>query len=131
MEVVAAIICMNGKVLCMRRGLGKYLYLQNKYEFPGGKMEKGETQIEALKREIKEEMGYELNVTESDFFMTVEHQYPDFDITLHTYLCKVSSLDFEQREHIGHRWLTPKNLAKVDWAAADTDILEKLSNITL
>lgn len=131
MEVVAAIICMNGKVLCMRRGLGKYPYLANRYEFPGGKMEKGETRVEALKREIKEEMGYNLNVSESDFFMTVEHEYPDFAITLHSYLCRVDSINFLQKEHIGHLWLPPKKLMELEWAAADTPILVRLSNITV
>lgn len=126
MEVVAAIICYKGKILCMQRGKGKYDYLDYKFEFPGGKIEKGEGIAEALVREIKEEMDFDILVDEKDLFMTVYHKYKDFDITLHAFLCNVEKETFVRKEHVSHVWLKPKEMEKLKWADADYPIVKKI-----
>ncbi|AKB77701.1 Mutator mutT protein (7,8-dihydro-8-oxoguanine-triphosphatase) [Methanosarcina horonobensis HB-1 = JCM 15518] len=125
-EVVAGIIIYEDRILCMQRDANKYDYLSYKYEFPGGKVEPGETNSQALMRELLEEMGIEIKVSENDFFMTVIHQYPDFKITMHSYICRVSSSEFVRKEHINHVWLKRLDLDKLDWAPADQPIVKKL-----
>ena len=90
LEVVGAVIQYDGKILCMQRGAGKYDYVSYKYEFPGGKVEAGETHPEALMRELREEMNFDVSITEEDYLTTVNHRYPDFEITMYCYLCHVS-----------------------------------------
>lgn len=80
LEVVAAILTYHGKILCMERGKGTYSYVSYKYEFPGGKIEPGEARHEAIERELREEMDVDVTVKESDLFMTVQHDYPDFPL---------------------------------------------------
>jgi 8-oxo-dGTP diphosphatase len=126
LEVVAAVIINNGEILCMQRKLGKYEYVSYKYEFPGGKLEMGESQVQALMRELSEEMNLNIIITQDDFFMTVEHTYPDFSITMHSYICKVGDRTFTRKEHISHPWLKAESLDTLDWAAADLPIVEKL-----
>ncbi len=123
-EVVAAVIVHNEEILCVQRGANKYEYISKKFEFPGGKIEDGEDQVSALKRELKEE----LNVKISNPFklMTVDHEYPDFILLMHAYVCEVSSRDIELTEHIGLEWRATNNLEGLDWAAADLPIVEKL-----
>lgn len=128
MDVVAAIIVKEGKILCMKRGKAKFDYLENKYEFPGGKVEKGENHVEALKRELKEEMDLEIDISDLDFFLTVEHNYKDFHISLHTYLCNLDSCNFNRKEHIYHKWLDACELETIQWAGADYPVIEKLKN---
>lgn len=125
-EAVAAIIIYQDKILCMQRGQGKYDYLSYKYEFPGGKMEANETRIEALERELREEMDLEIAISEKDYFMTVEHAYPDFKMALHSFICKVEKVDFIRKEHIDHKWLDKEELMKLDWVPADKPIVHKL-----
>ncbi|WP_293889747.1 NUDIX domain-containing protein [Flavobacterium sp.] len=84
-EVVAAVIYHNEKILCVQRGNNKYKYIAFKYEFPGGKVEEGETNEEAIKREILEELN--LNITIDSNFITVNHDYPDFTLIMHSYIC--------------------------------------------
>lgn len=125
-EVVAAIITYQDKILCMQRNKGKYDYISYKYEFPGGKIEPGETRAEALSRELREEMALEVKVQENDYYMSVEHAYPDFKITMHSFICQVNTQSFERKEHIDHKWLTRKELMSLDWAAADLPIVKRL-----
>lgn len=125
-EVVAGIIIYKNEILCMQRDAGKYDYVSYKYEFPGGKVEPGEARVDALKRELKEEMEMEVSVSEKDFFLTVEHEYPDFKVTLHNYICKVDDKVFVRKEHVDHRWLTKDKLNMLDWAAADVPIVDKI-----
>lgn len=129
LEVVAAILVYNNQILCMQRGKGKHDYTSYKYEFPGGKIEAGETKVQALQRELIEELDLQLTITEQDHFMTVEHTYPDFKVTLSTYLCKVQSQQFQLKEHIAYKWLDKEALDTVEWAAADLPILEKLKKL--
>jgi len=124
-EVVAAIICCQDEILCVQRAKSKYAYVSEKYEFPGGKIEADESPKEALKREVNEELSLCLSV--GDFFLTIVHQYPDFEITMHSYLCEVTSKSgIILNEHIDQKWLKREELAVLDWAAADIPIVDKL-----
>jgi 8-oxo-dGTP diphosphatase len=122
--VVAAIIRHGDKILCMQRNTSKYQYLSYKFEFPGGKVEAGESNETALLREIKEELDLEI-IVENEF-LTVEHEYPDFRLTMHSFLCKSSGIEFKLKEHISFQWLGKTELKSLDWAAADVPIVEKL-----
>ncbi|MCQ2911441.1 MAG: (deoxy)nucleoside triphosphate pyrophosphohydrolase [Clostridia bacterium] len=127
-EVVCAIINYDNKILCMQRPDGKHKYTSFKYEFPGGKVEEGEKYNEALMRELKEEMDYDLNINEDDFFMTITHEYPDFEITMHSFIVNATSDKFNMKEHIDFKWLDKKDLDSLDWADADVPIMKKLMN---
>lgn len=123
-EVVAAILCFEEEILCVQRPENKLPYISKKFEFPGGKIEEGETKEEALKRELIEELGITPNI--NDLFLTVIHPYPDFELTMHSYICKVDTKDIILHEHISSVWLTRDELSKLDWAAADIPIMAKL-----
>ena len=86
-NVVAAVVCHDGKYLCMQKGKTKFEYTSYKWEFPGGKIEPGETPQQALVRELMEEMEYLVEVGEE--LVTVNHEYPDFSITMTAFLCKL------------------------------------------
>ncbi len=131
LNVVAAIIIYNKQILCMQRGKAREEYISCKYEFPGGKIENGETGPEALMREIQEEMGLSVAIAEEDFFCTVHHTYPDFELTMHSYLCPVESPEFVRREHVDHKWMDPVELDSLDWAEADLPIVEKLMEMRI
>lgn len=113
----------------MQRNLNKFDYISYKFEFPGGKVEQGESKSQALMRELKEEMDILTNITEDNYFMTVEHQYPDFFITMHSYICMVKSQHFVMKEHVSFKWLKKEELLSLDWAPADRPIVEKLMQI--
>lgn len=123
-EVVAAIIYFENKILCVQRPVNKLSYISEKFEFPGGKIEKGETQKEALQRELIEELNIATNI--KSLFLTVVHEYPDFELTMHSYICEVDTKELLLKEHISQEWLTLQELKKLDWAAADVPIVEKL-----
>ena len=126
-EVVAAIISNNSdEILCMQRGKNKHSYISKKYEFPGGKIEPGETNEYALIREINEEINIDIEI--SNFFLKVEHQYPDFFLIMDSYKCNSNSLEITLNEHIEYKWLPIKDLIGLDWAAADIPIVKKLIN---
>lgn len=116
-NVVAAVIEVDGKVLCMQRGKTRYSYTSHLWEFPGGKIEPGETPEEALRRELHEEM--DLDVEVHELLATVTHEYPDFTITLAAYRCTASTTGFTMREHSASRWLRWDELKALDWCAAD------------
>ena len=129
-EVVAAVIVYDNKILCMERDKAKYDYTSYKFEFPGGKVESGEENHKALERELKEELDMNVSISEDDFLLTVEHAYPDFAITMHSYLCKVETPDFIMKEHISFKWLTVNELDTLDWAEADKPIVEFLKGLS-
>ena len=123
-EVVAAIIISDSKFLCLQRGPSKYSYIAEKWEFPGGKVEAGETPSEALRREIQEELGMEIQVDAP--LLTVEHTYPDFHITMHGLLCSAVTHELTLHEHIAYTWLPAAELGTLDWAAADLPLVAHL-----
>jgi len=123
-EVVAAIIINENKILCVQRGEHKYNYISRKYEFPGGKIEDGERQEDAIRREIYEELKMEIKTFKK--FVTVIHEYPDFLLTMHSYICTCKNSSLELTEHIDFKWLRTNELRGLDWAAADVPIVEKL-----
>ena len=126
LEVVGGILVFQGKILCMQRSVGKYEYLNFKYEFPGGKVEAGESHSQALMRELKEETDLDPTVCENNYFGKVSHQYPDFKTTMYCYICYLSSDRFKQKEHAGYKWMDPKELHTLDWAPADYPIVKKI-----
>lgn len=123
-EVVAAIIKNNGRILCVQRGENKLPYISKKYEFPGGKIEKGESKIETITREIKEELFMDISTEEE--FITVQHEYPDFHLTMHSFICSCENPEVQLTEHIDYKWLLSSELEGLDWAAADIPIVDKL-----
>ena len=124
LEVVAAIIVKNNKILCVQRDKSKYDYISYKYEFPGGKVEKWETLEGGIIREIKEELNQEIVIREK--YITVNHEYPDFKIIMHTFICDIEKNTINLNEHIDLRWLEVGELKKLDWAEADIPIVEEL-----
>jgi len=123
-EVVAAIFINNKEeIFCARRKDEGELAL--KWEFPGGKIEPGESNQEALIREIKEELSTDIKV--KDFIMTVRHQYKGFHLTMHVYFAEVVTGDLVLNEHTGFKWLRKEELYSLDWAAADLPIVEFLA----
>lgn len=123
-EVVAAVIFHNNKILCVQRGDNKYNYIAFKYEFPGGKVESGETNETAIKREILEELNLKISIDSK--FITVNHQYPDFTLVMHSFICSCNNPEIELSEHVDFKWLDKTDLKKLDWAAADIPIVEEL-----
>ncbi len=125
-QVVAAVIEHQGKYLCVQRGANKYDYISKKWEFPGGKIEVQESAEDALIREINEELSME--IFDLQFFLTVEHPYPDFHLTMHTYVCKTHQLEPTLHEHLQFAWKDSSDFQQLDWAAADLPIVSKLMN---
>jgi len=123
-EVVAAIIKFNDEILCVQRAKNNLPYISEKYEFPGGKMEAGETKEAALRRELSEELNIEANIQSQ--FLTVVHNYPDFELTMHSFICEVDKKQLTLNEHIDSKWLTIDQLHSLDWAAADVPIVNKI-----
>lgn len=114
----------DDKVLCVQRDHGKYDYISLKYEFPGGKIEPSESKEQALERELLEEL--DLNIETEREFLTVNHQYPDFSVTMHSFICSALNSTLNLKEHIVLKWLNPENLSILDWAEADLPIVSKL-----
>ena len=123
-EVVAGVIFCKDQVLCVQRPKNKHHYVSEKFEFPGGKIEEGETKEEALHRELLEELSISTKI--KSHYLTVEHQYPDFELTMHSFWCEVESKELTLHEHIDQKWLTINELTNLDWAAADLPIVDKL-----
>lgn len=120
-EVVAAIICDGSKIFATQRGYGEW---KDWWEFPGGKMETGETPEEALRREIREELAIEIAVGE--LLTTIDYDYPKFHLTMHCYICKVIDGNLTLLEHEDARWLTCESLNTVKWVPADLQIINIL-----
>lgn len=117
-DVVAAIITDGHQIFATQRGYGTY---KDGWEFPGGKMEPGESPEEALIREIREELDTEIAV--GHLLDTVEYDYPEFHLTMHCYICRVRSGDLVLKEHEAARWLSASTIDSVDWLPADLQIL--------
>lgn len=124
--VAAAILINEGHILCVKKGGYEYDYISYHYEFPGGKLEQGESAKEALHRELLEELELDFPSDKMEEFMTVHHQYPDFEITLHTFLCPVDSRKIQIWEHVDVQWLSADQLDQLHWLSADASIVEAL-----
>ena len=123
-EVVAAIILFKNEILCVQRSENKLSYISKKFEFPGGKIESGETKEIALKRELIEELDITPEISKP--FLKVVHSYPDFELTMYSFICIAESKELRLNEHISSVWLTINDLEKLDWAEADIPIVKKL-----
>ena len=118
-EVVAAIIHDgNGRIFASQRGYGE---MKDGWEFPGGKMEKGETREDALKREIMEELDVSIGIER--FIKTVDCDYPQFHLTMHCYLCRIKDGHMVLKEHEAARWLSSAEIMSVDWLPADKAVI--------
>ncbi|WP_236027164.1 (deoxy)nucleoside triphosphate pyrophosphohydrolase [Gelidibacter pelagius] len=122
LHVVCAIIYNDDEILIAQRN--DKMALPLKWEFPGGKVEKGEDKKTALRREIKEELAMEIEVGKA--LEPVIYHYQDFSITLYPYVCGALTKEFIKREHREIRWEKIENLKKYDWAAADVPVVKKL-----
>lgn len=120
-EVVAAIIKHDDQIFATQRGYGEF---EGGWEFPGGKMEAGETPQEALVREIKEELETAIEV--GDLIDTVEYDYPKFHLKMHCFICSIKHGDLVLKEHEDAKWLTIDTLDTVNWLPADLSLIEKL-----
>ena len=120
-EVVAAIIRKGDKIFATQRGYGEW---KDWWEFPGGKMEVGETPEEALVREIREELSADISVGE--LLTTVEYDYPAFHLTMHCFLCTLVGEALHLNEHEAAKWLTKDELDSVKWLPADEIVIEEL-----
>ena len=118
-RVVAAIIIHENKIFATQRGYGEF---KDGWEFPGGKIEPGETPHEALVREIKEELGIEIEV--KDFLETVEYDYPKFHLSMDCFFCTIRSGELVLKEHEAAKWLTAETLESVEWLPADKGLIE-------
>nr|WP_330390890.1 (deoxy)nucleoside triphosphate pyrophosphohydrolase [Anaerostipes sp. 494a] len=123
-EVVAAIIQKDEYIFATQRGYGEF---KDGWEFPGGKIEQGETPKEALVREIKEELNTEINV--GKLLDIVEYDYPGFHLTMHCFMCTIKSGNLELKEHEAAKWLTKETLDDVDWLPADEGLIEKIRGV--
>lgn len=123
-KVAAAIIIQDDKIFATQRGYGEF---KDGWEFPGGKVEEGETPQQALVREIREELDTEIEV--GDLFDTVEYDYPTFHLSMDCFLCTVRSGNLVLKEHEAARWLTRDDLDSVEWLPADKDLIKKLPKI--
>ena len=117
-EVVAALIKQENKVLATQRGYGEW---KDGWEFPGGKIEAGETPEAALRREILEELAVEVEVQSR--LVTVKYDYPQFHLTMHCYWCRLLKGEPTLLEHEAARWLTRDQLDSVDWLPADLEVV--------
>lgn len=117
-EVVAAIIRKGDRIFATQRGYGDW---KDYWEFPGGKMEAGETPEQALFREIREELDAEIRI--DHFLTTIEWDYPNFHLTMHCYICTLVSDELHLNEHEAAKWLGVTDLGSVNWLPADDQLL--------
>lgn len=120
-KVVAAIIIHDGKVFATQRGYGEF---KDGWEFPGGKVEEGETLEAALVREIREELDTDIEVVE--LLDTVEYDYPKFHLSMACFISRIKSGDLVLKEHEAAKWLTKETLHTVAWLPADEGLVEKI-----
>ncbi len=123
-QVVAAIIVKDSKILATQRGYGEY---KDGWEFPGGKVQQGETAEEAIVREIEEEL--RVTIHPDKFVTTVDYDYPTFHLTMHCFLSSITQGEIELVEHEAMKWLTRDELDTVDWLPADIEVVEALKKL--
>ena len=123
-NVVAAVIMKKGKVFATQRGYGEF---KDGWEFPGGKVEAGESPEEALRREIREELEVEVNV--GDLIDTIEYDYPAFHLSMKCYACTIAGGSPHLLEHEAARWLSADQLDSVAWLPADITLIPKIAGL--
>lgn len=123
-NVVAAVILDNDKIFATARGYGEF---KGKWEFPGGKVEPGEINEQALAREIKEEL--DTDITVGELIDTIEYDYPTFHLSMACYWCEIVSGDLVLKEHEDARWLTKEQLGEVEWLPADLTLIDKIEEL--
>lgn len=123
-EVVAAIIKKADKIFITLRSYGEF---QNMWEFPGGKIEVGETRENALIREIKEEL--ELDINKLEYLTTVDYDYPNFHLTMHCYICEICGGSLNLNAHNDAKWVSLEELSSQDWVPADIEVVKKLLEV--
>ncbi len=123
-KVVAAIIKNEDKVFATQRGYGDF---QGGWEFPGGKIEDGESKEAALIREIKEELAVEISVNK--YLITVEYDYPTFHLSMDCFLCSLKKGDIKLLEHSAAKWLDKESLDTVSWLPADIEVVNELKKL--
>ena len=121
-RVVAAFIVHDGRIFATQRGYGAY---KGGWEFPGGKIEAGETPQEALAREIMEELNVEIEV--GKLLDTVEYDYPEFHLSMDCFLCTIKSGEMVLKEHEAAKWLTRDTLRSVNWLPADLSLIDEIN----
>ena len=122
-KVAAAVITDGNRIFATQRGYGNY---KDWWEFPGGKLEPGETAEEALKREIVEEL--DTVITVDEYLTTIEYDYPEFHVSMDCFLCSIVSGSLTLLEHEAARWLPYDDLKQVKWLPSDIKIIELLEN---
>jgi 8-oxo-dGTP diphosphatase len=125
-KVAAALLFNNGKIFATKRGDSPYPYVAHKYEFPGGKIEAGESGEAAVKRELTEELDMDVKV--GGLYACHTFEYPDFIITLSVYECEMLS-QFVLKEHESYAWIAPADLKEDEWAPADADIIGSIRRV--
>lgn len=123
-NVVAAVIMKEGRVFATQRGYGEF---KDGWEFPGGKVEVGESPEEALLREIREELEVEVNV--GDLIDTIEYDYPAFHLSMKCYACTIAGGSPHLLEHEAARWLSADQLDSVAWLPADITLIPKIAGL--
>ncbi|NLK95285.1 MAG: (deoxy)nucleoside triphosphate pyrophosphohydrolase [Clostridiales bacterium] len=122
-EVVAAIIKKEDKIFITRRGYGEFIDM---WEFPGGKVEKGESREEALHREIKEEL--ELEIKNLEFLTTVDYDYSNFHLTMHCYFCEIAGGELKLNAHNDAKWIALSELDSPKWVPADVLVAQQIKS---
>ncbi len=120
-DVVAAIIVKDRQILATQRGYGEF---EGGWEFPGGKIEAGETPEEAIVREIREEL--DATIAVDDFLVQVEHDYPTFHLSMKCFLCSLDDSGFQLLEHHAAKWLDMTHIDTVEWLPADIQVVDAL-----
>lgn len=123
-EVVAAVLIHNNLVFACQRGYGEF---KDMWEFPGGKVEPGESPEEALRREIREELEVDINV--GDLIETIEYDYPAFHLSMKCFACTIAGGSPHLLEHEAAKWLTSMQLGSVDWLPADVTLIPKIEKM--
>lgn len=123
-EVVAAVLIHNNLVFACQRGYGEF---KDMWEFPGGKVEPGESPEDALRREIREELEVDINV--GDLIETIEYDYPAFHLSMKCFACTIAGGSPHLLEHEAAKWLTSMQLASVDWLPADVTLIPKIEKM--
>lgn len=123
-RVVAAVICSEDKIFATARGYGEF---KGQWEFPGGKIEPGETPQEALIREIQEELDVKIEV--GDLIDTIEYDYPSFHLNMDCFWCNITEGEITLKEAENAHWLSKNELYSVDWLPADIELIEKIYSV--